>query len=89
MTTNSEFARQTAKKFADKAVEILGGVGVIEVGIVATMIDAELQEVREALGLLQNLPHQAPPCFCRIAWQQGHDGPCKRAAQLYERLRIK
>lgn len=52
------------------------------------VIDAELSEVREVMDLLQNLPYQQPPCFCRIAWQQGHDGPCQRARALYEKLLV-
>jgi hypothetical protein len=51
-------------------------------------LDAELQEVREVLELLQNLPYQKPPCFCRVRWIVGeHDGPCQRARTLMEKLK--
>jgi hypothetical protein len=47
--------------------------------------DMKLQEVRDVLGLLQNLPRQTPPCFCRVKWEEGHDGICSRARALLER----
>lgn len=53
-------------------------------------LDAELQEVRDVLELLQNVPYQKPPCFCRVKWIVGeHDGPCQRARALMEKLRVR
>lgn len=56
----------------------------------ADNVDLELQEVREVLALLQNLPYSTPPCFCRVKWRVGgHDGPCQRARALTEQLGVK
>jgi hypothetical protein len=78
----SRFAVELSKKLTADIPEhvVQWGQGVI---------DKELAEVHEVLDLLQNLPYQNPPCFCRVKWTDGeHDGPCQRAAALYEKLKV-
>jgi hypothetical protein len=77
-------ASEFALKLTERHFETTKTIGAQRL---ADNVDAELQEVREALELLQNLPYQKPSCFCRVKWVDGeHDGPCQRARALMEKL---
>lgn len=87
----SEFAGHAAKRFADRTVEIVGAVGILEVGVAANTLDTELAEVREVLdGLADDGCYGW--CWQRWGRERGddeyHSDACQRARALYQKLRI-
>jgi hypothetical protein len=83
----SEFAKRLAKHLPEAS--FIGGTALKDYVPRQRMIDAELQEVREALTRMQRLPVQSPPCWCIQWWPDGHDGVCNAARALWSKLEVK